>query len=440
MDDYRHNPTSLRITRSTSLWCIVIVSLLVRGILAWKQPALLTDDADGYLAHAQLVAEHQGFVGPYTLRPTAFRPPAYPLLLAIALAAKLPAAMAVLLIHFVSTALCVVMTARLADQLCFSRSAILGSALLIALDPLLLRYSIQPMTELPCAALLISALVLYITSLSPCDSGCSWYAASGAGLLLAIGALIRPTLLVVAVLLTLHRVLRQPVPLLSSKITWHHRLRPAAVFAVAFACGLSPWIVRNAFQFHAFIPATTHGGYTLALGNNPDFYRDVIRGSDTFPWDGKALDQWQQASLRQARLAGVDVASETAMDAWYYTLGIQAIRQSPGSFLQACGLRLQRFWSVSTAEHNSRMQNTLLSVWYGALWTGVLVAACLQLKRRNIGLCAPLWLCIAAFCLMHTVYWTDTRMRTPVMPVMIPLSVQGWSMIWGAIRTGQRKT
>ncbi len=423
----------------------MLLSILLRGLLAWSQPTLLTDDADGYLAHAQLVGEQHGFVGPYTLRPTAFRPPAYPLLLALFLAANVTAGIAVLLIHLASTALCIVMTSQLARQLGFSYTAILGSALLIALDPLLLRYSIQPMTELPCAAFLITALTLYLKSVSPCDSGFSRYATAGSGLLLAIGALIRPTLLVVAVLLTLHRLLmKASIPRSSIRgslnVAIRDRLMPALLLAVAIAFGISPWIIRNAIHFHAFIPATTHGGYTLALGNNPDFYRDVIRGQDTFPWDGTALDHWQRSSFSKARQAGVDISSETAMDAWYYEIAIQAIRKSPRSFLQACELRLQRFWALSTADHASSLQNRLLSVWYAALWAGLLVAAIVQLKRRNAGLCLPLWLCIAAFCTLHTFYWTDTRMRTPVMPVMILLSVQGWSMIWSAIRTGQRKT
>ena len=428
----------------------MLLSILLRGILAWKQPALLTDDADGYLAHAQLLAEQRGFVGPYTLRPTAFRPPAYPLLLALALAVNLPSGLAVLLIHLISTVLCVVMTAQLARQLGFSHTAIFGSALLIALDPLLLRYSIQPMTELPCAACLIAAVTLYVTSVSSSDSGFSRYAIAGSGLLLAIGALIRPTLLVVAVLLTFHRLLLKPAPsklpmngaslLGASNSVVRNRLLPAAVFAATFAFGISPWIVRNSIHFHTFIPATTHGGYTLALGNNPDFYRDVIHGRDTFPWDGTALDQWQQSTLHQARLAGVDMSSETAMDEWYYELANQAIRRFPGSFFQACALRLQRFWALSTADHAASLQNTLLTVWYTGLWAGLVVAAIVQLKRRNAGLCGPLWLCIAAFCLMHTVYWTDTRMRTPVMPILIPLSVQGWAMMLSAIRAGQRKS
>ncbi len=72
---------------------------------------------------------------------------------------------------------------------------------------------------------------------------------------------------------------------------------------------ISPWIIRNAVQFHKFIPATTNGGYTLALGNNPDFYRDVIEGDVPFPWPGPQLDTWQQRMISESAAQGVRVGA-----------------------------------------------------------------------------------------------------------------------------------
>jgi hypothetical protein len=49
---------------------------------ALLRPADLTADHDGYLAHAQMIEHGEGFAGPFTHRPTAFRPPAYPIVIA----------------------------------------------------------------------------------------------------------------------------------------------------------------------------------------------------------------------------------------------------------------------------------------------------------------------------------------------------------------------
>ena len=40
-----------------------------------------------------------------------------------------------------------------------------------------------------------------------------------------------------------------------------------------------------------------------------------------------------------------------------------------------------------------------------------------------------LWSIVAAFVAMHLVYWTDTRMRAPVMPLLAILSAIGWTAI-----------
>jgi hypothetical protein len=33
---------------------------------------------------------------------------------------------------------------------------------------------------------------------------------------------------------------------------------------------------------------------------------------------------------------------------------------------------------------------------------------------------------VLSFMLMHSVYWTDARMRAPLMPVLVVLSLCGW--------------
>lgn len=427
-------PASLRFRE---LGTITLLALVLRGLLALNQPGLLSDDADGYLAHARLLSQEYSFLGPWTLQPTAFRPPAYPLALAAALAVGFTAPAAVLLVHAVSTLLCLFAVTQLTRHLRFSRRKTLAATLLVALDPLLMRYSVQPMTEVPCAAILTASLVLFAAGRQSQYPHAAIGRIALAGLLLALGALTRPTLLLIALLLTLSLVPIRSLLNARSRSQLTVALRPARSFAVAFALGLSPWLIRNAIQFHAFIPATTHGGYTLALGNNEAFYRDVIRGEDTFPWDGPALEQWQQASLQQATIDGVNVASERALDAWYYQLAIRCIRQDPTSFFQACRLRIGRFWALAAAEGTSALQNLMLTAWYGTLWTGLIVTALAELRRRQGPPFTALWLSLAGFCLMHIAYWTDARMRTPVMPVILILAVHGWSLLFTAAASHQ---
>ena len=282
------------------------------------------------------------------------------------------------------------------------------------------------MTEIPCAALLTLACAAVAHAAAHGSQPRIQFAA---GLLLAAAALTRPTVLLAGAGICLCQLalamhsrrspISRPVP-----------LHAPIMLAAGLAAGMSPWLLRNALQFHAFIPATTHGGYTLALGNNPDFYRDVIRGTDEFPWDGSALDQWQQHTLAEALQSGINTADERAMDRFHYELAFKTIQRQPAEFLQACWLRFQRFWALGQAGAPLTTLSLLTACWYLVLWTGLLLRL-LQLLRQ--GRCSlsnfaemQLWICLLAFVGTHLFYWTDARMRTPVMPLLFILAALGY--------------
>ena len=423
-----------------ALGLLLTLGLTVRFVLGWFHPGDLRSDNDGYLAHSKSVAAGAGFHGPWSDRPTAFRPPGYPILLGVLMACGLNESAAVAIVSLVSCLAIIFLTRTLAMQFgvrqCWSLLAVLG----VAVDPLLLRYSILPMTEVPCAAILLAALVAYEQFLSSqAESGrrSMWYGIL-AGVLFGFGTLIRPVVLIVCVFLTVYAIGRMlksrsslPPSSASSSTSFLRSVLPAIIPLVVAGLVLCPWIIRNAVHFHRFIPATTHGGYTLALGNNPDFYRDVINGTDEFPWDGPGLDAWQQRMILQCEREGVPLGNEPATDAWYYSQAAAAIRADPLSFLKATALRLRRFWAISTADSSTTtsVSMRLIMVWYVILWAGLVLQIIQAYVGKNSGQRHPmvmLWLVILAFLMMHSVYWTDTRMRAPVMPIMMVISVVGW--------------
>ncbi len=425
-----------------SFLLLLWLALALRLLLAAHNPTLLLEDADGYTAHATATLQHHGFVGPFTGQPTAFRPPLYPLLLAAPLACGLPPIVAVLLINLLTTVVCCIATGWLAGVLLLARRPALLCVAAVALDPLLLRYSLQPMTEVPCAALLTLACAV---SARVCQPTARPLTIFSSGLLLAVAALIRPTVLLAAAAIWLQLVictLRPGKPAVAGQTP-----APPLLLALGIALGLAPWLTRNAIQFRAFIPATTHGGYTLALGNNPDFYRDVIRGTDQFPWEGAALDRWQRKTLTDATAAGINLADELALDRFHYGLATQTIRLYPRDFLCACWLRCCRFWAIRPAGTDGTATAVLISSWYVVLWTGLILKLLQSLRHlRSAGPDAPtftVWLCCLAFALTHLFYWTDTRMRTPILPLLIVLSVSGgWQTLqWlGTVRSSQPAT
>jgi hypothetical protein len=216
------------------------------------------------------------------------------------------------------------------------------------------------------------------------------------------------------------------------------QLQLSLIMLCCCAIAISPWIIRNVIQFAKFIPATTHGGYTLALGNNPDFYRDVIHGSDEFPWNGDSLDRWKSL------VDGVPPDSETASDAWYYKQAKVAIRNEPAAFIRSCLLRFCRYWAVSPAEDGlPKWIRFGTAFWYSTIWLGLclnvfqraiwrvrkmpLKRSCIDFQKRIVPLI--LWAVVGAFLIVHLFYWTDTRMRAPLMPVLAVLASLGWDSI-----------
>ena len=402
-------------------------------------PSDLTADNDGYLAHAEMVARGEGFAGPYTHHPTAFRPPAYPIALAGLKVSGLPNWASVAIINGLCSIAVIWLSWILCHQLRLPLSVSIIAATMTAFDPLLVRYTILPMTEVAAAAMLTGGVVALKTGdlhrhLSG-DKGQVFRILSG--VLFGLGSLVRPILLVSCAMVVLSRL---PLNRKSGERSLRN-ITLAVLPMIAAVVAISPWIMRNAVQFRKFIPATTHGGYTLALGNNADFYRDVIDGDIPFPWPGPQLDAWQQRTIADAAAQGVPVGNEPAQDAWYYQQAVASMKAQPLSFSKSCLLRLRRFCAITPGSDDGlpRFATTLIAVWYGLIWIGVAAAIGRSIPalpgrpgfRSKSGILsghslADLWLIVLSFMLLHAFYWTDTRMRTPVMPFVCIISAVGW--------------
>jgi hypothetical protein len=427
---------------TSGLLTLLFLGAAVRLGLAWFHPSDMMLDSDGYLAHAEMVANGEGFAGPYTHRPTAFRPPAYPIALAGLRLTGLSASACVGVINGVCSLSIIWLTWVLSRQLQLPPLSAFFATAITAFDPLLIRYAILPMTEVPAAAMLLAAIVALTAGKRRSEilNNGVWRFDILAGILFGLGSLVRPILLVSCALLVLWRLMVDAKYSLRS-----FRLVAITMLPMIFAVlTLSPWIIRNAVQFGKFIPATTHGGYTLALGNNPDFYRDVINSHVGFPWKGPQLDAWQQRMVAESAAQGVPVDSEPAQDGWYYRQAVASIKAQPLSFLNACLLRLRRFWAITpgTDVGLPRLAILLVAVWYSGIGIGLVVGlgssvvVGFKLLRSQLshgckaksGL-AELWLVVFSFMLMHSVYWTDARMRAPVLPLICILATFGWNAI-----------
>ena len=137
----------------------IALGLAVRIGGALLRPVDLTADHDGYLAHAQMIEHGKGFAGPYTHRPTAFRPPAYPIAIAAVRSLGLSVPASVALINAICSVAVIWLTWILCRQMQLPVRVSWLATVVTTFDPLLVRYSILPMTEVPAAAMLMAAVV-----------------------------------------------------------------------------------------------------------------------------------------------------------------------------------------------------------------------------------------------------------------------------------------
>lgn len=423
-------PSPSRSERRCLIALLVLAALLRLGVICWK-PESLAEDRDLYWGIAKHLAAGDGFIHPDLGRPTAYRPPLYPLLLAaIVLVGGGSKMLAVIQIGL--SVVTVWLTWRVARKLGLKSNALLAAAF-VALNPLLIQSTALAMTETLCAFLL-SAWLVVIVETRPGE----WQHRWGIGVLLGLTALCRPTVWAFAALASvvggLSMFLRSPFKTRQEWVKTAFDWSP-----IVLTCGMTiaPWAIRNYGALREPIVTTTHGGYTLYLGNNDEVYRDEIAEPTGQPWDSrewqKSLEawRWDEQVLKKLELWRNESKSyESFQDRWLSERARIWIRQHPREFAELSVLRVCRFWNLfpSGADAGSLPKF--------AQW-GVTVFFAIELLTAAIGLRRlrrdewskwwPLVLLVLSFALVHVVYWSNLRMRAPVEPVLALLAARGFA-------------
>jgi 4-amino-4-deoxy-L-arabinose transferase-like glycosyltransferase len=376
------------------LTAIVAAALLRAGVMAVGTGRF--EDPDNYLPLARSIAAGEGLS--LNGRPTAYRPPLYPLLLA-PLVSFLDenAGRAIAALHVALGAATAGLTALVAARWGLGRRRSLVAALVVAADPVLVWQCRSVMTETLTAFLLAAALwALTLSRRSGPIAG---------GLFFGLAGLARPSMLPGAALTIVSR-------LLTDSASAKERIVDGLTMTLSILAVLCPWVVRNVILFGIPIATTTHGGYTLALANNEVYYRDVLDGPPGRVWTGH--DQWMWWNSVHRETLGM---SEPDADRFLRGRVVALALAQPCTFLRASMERMKRFWGVSPAlavySPAVRLATTLwtiplwgalvLGLWRHRLWTWPQIAAPLAI----IGLSA-----------VHCLYWTDLRMRAPIVPAI----------------------
>jgi hypothetical protein len=234
-------------------------------------------------------------------------------------------------------------------------------------------------------------------------------------------------------------------------VVW--RVANVAGLIVAAGAVMSPWAIRNHRIFGTAILTTTHGGYTLYLGNNEQFYDYLAKGDSELPWQASSLqplvlskdtvlteeilNKLKKLSTigkkfeEQKRQRGYTDHPELRNDFIAYEFAELAMHEQPRMAALACAYRVGQLWSPLphklTADESTGRQ--LLRYATCAWYCGVYVLVAVGVWRLRRKLLAPPWiwgvlLCFA-FTAVHTFYWTNLRMRAPLMPFVAIIAAAG---------------
>ncbi len=417
------------------LLTVLLLGLLVRGAVLWQYRDTLTRDDDNYGEIATNLRQQSIFgLGQDAATPTAFRPPLYPLLLAGTMMTERISPLQVGLLHLLLGLCTIMLVYQLARQYCFPRAAPVA-ALLVAIDPILLYQSTRIMTE-TLATLLAAASLYFLSRLSQQRR---WTTALISGCVLGLSILCRPTFLVWLLLCLVVLVALEP--------KWRQRWQLGGALLAGAILIIAPWTIRNMMQFNRPIALTTHGGYTLLLGNNPVFYEHLEQQPWGSVWQTEEVDRFKQG-LEKMRPDGdptIDYWSPSTVteptdnrptteyerDRFAYRVARHQIGQQPKMFLLASLVKVGRLWSplphqIDPAESKrGRWLRYLIASWYSASYLLALIS--LYRLRGAVARQPWLWglLLVITLTAVHTLFWSNIRMRAPLVPWIALLIATG---------------
>jgi hypothetical protein len=403
-----------------------IVLILRVAVLFLSSDAFLNDpDAYRSLAVGLKTSGIYGNSVDPPIQPTAFRPPLYPWLLSFGVNQENRSLSFVFLaaMHSILGVATCVGTAYVFHVLLKltlpqgGRSlwivGVLASTWIVAVDPILIRQSQLIMTETLATFLSVASLVFCHRFLQTQSQRAQLLWALSTGLAFGLNSLCRPTavawlVLVLVGVVLLSRHLQFPV-------------RTVLCLVVGFAICIVPWGIRNSIFCDKFVMTTTHGGYTLLLANNSFLY-DHLDHSWSRNWDESSFfANWN----RESSVTSIEVEQ----DLLARNMAFKTIRERPLDFVKSCVARL--FWLWAPWPNQGGILTRIgIGAWYFAIYVAAIVGfASLIRTFRSTPSTARYWFplltLILSVSMVHSVFWSNMRMRAVCMPAVSILASLG---------------
>jgi 4-amino-4-deoxy-L-arabinose transferase-like glycosyltransferase len=377
---------------------LILAALLIRVAFVLATPGYtLVHDALDYQHHAASIAGGHGFALSYG-RPTAFRPPAYPIFLAAVYVVTGPdVEWGRIANAFVGTGI-VALIGLIAFQLWGRRVALIALGLAAVYIPLIL-VGQSIMSEPLFVLCLLGAIACVLHS-----ERWPWVIAAGVLMGLAILGRANAIILLLPLAAAVWRGWRAPL-----------------VLCVAAALTVAPWTIRNYETFHAFVPVSTQFGSALAGTynseakadrKNPASWRTLKRVDDYRPIFNRIRSTPEPELERQLRKASIEFIK--AHPGYVLTVGYWTTRR----MLDLAGME----WSIHTAATISATRGWAIA---GVICFWVFALLALAGAFMRAARAAPWWLWAVPLLMYLSVVFLvveTPRYRTAIDPFIVLLA------------------
>ena len=370
---------------------LVVLSLAIVGYaLRAGYPLRFYDEFD-YYEIADNLAHGRGFE--LAGMPTAFRPPAWPILLAAFLAVGVP----VSVLPMVSALLMIgaaLIAALLGVRLTGNRWGSVAGALVL-LYPLNV-YAAG--TLYPQALATVVVLALWLIAARAEDAApLSRTLCAVVGLLAAVLVLAVPTMVFTAAVIGVWFLWRQR----------GNRLQYALVAGLAFVLPLGVWVARNVAVMDSPVLFSTSSGVNLLLGNNAD----------------ATASSGVSADIESEREAALSM-NEVEQDAYFREVAVDWITDNPGEAAALYVAKTANYFAPYNAPATESESGGSLAKWVAILSFGAVVAGTVVrlALRSRLAIRPSEWLFLALFVVnapFMAVIFTRTRFRQPLDDILI---------------------
>ncbi|MEQ9370572.1 MAG: glycosyltransferase family 39 protein [Coleofasciculus chthonoplastes F3-SA18-01] len=233
---------------------IILIALGLRILWAIAVPVIPVSDSNAYDTFALNLATGQGY-GWKSGDPTAYWPPGTSFVYALFYWLFGHSYLPIIVFNLLLTAVIIWVSMRLAETW-FNRRIAIVTGIILALWPSQIQFTTVLASELLFTALVLVGLWLWFNERFTLRSR-----ALGVAVVLAAASYVRPTALLIPILLLFVRAVR------TREI--FKNLTATLVMFVVMALLIAPWSIRNTQVFGQFTTISTNSGANLWMGNNP---------------------------------------------------------------------------------------------------------------------------------------------------------------------------